>query len=144
MRALDPMNRPTLMLYQRLKNLLNLPREAKASEVTECVFGCLSDALCCQFVGPEKLPDATARYRAAWLSPRGTRYEGLGHTETEATLAAALSFISECEEAALLRGYSEPEIVELELRQQGRRPNKARTRGPLATGGRLRRAGCAE
>ncbi len=139
-----PMNRPSSPLHQRIKNLLDLPRQAKASEVSDCVFDCLSDALNCQFVSPEKLPGASAGYRAAWLAPSGTRYEGHGSSEAEATLAAALSLISECEDAALLRGYVEPELAELEIRQRRRRPGKGHARGPVVTAGRLRRAGCAE
>jgi hypothetical protein len=139
-----PMNRSHVTLHQRLKKLLDLPRQAKPSEVSDCVFGCLSDALNCQFVRPEKMSGATAGYRAAWLAPSGVRYEGHGNTEAEAGLAAALSLISECAEAALLRRDAEPELAELEVREQRRRPSKGHAHPALTTNGRWRRAGYAE
>jgi hypothetical protein len=135
---------PNSPLHQRIKHLLDLPRQAKADEVSECVCGCLSDVLNCQLVSPEKLPGATAGYRAAWLAPNGTRYEGRGRSGAEATLAAALSLISEFEDAALLRGYAEPELAERDTGERGSRAGKARARGRVVTAGRLRRAASGE
>lgn len=138
------MNRSNRPPHQHIKQLLDLPSEAKANEVAECVFDCLSDALNCQFVAPQRLPGSRLSYRAAWLAPGGNRYEGCGKTESEAALSAALSFISQCEDAALLRGYAEPELAGLNVRQRRLQPVKCRAPRVVAVAPRMRRAGRAE
>lgn len=95
--------------HQTIKKLLQLPPNAKPADVYACVVGCLGDALGCRREEAARISRRPSHYRAAWHSPRGRRYEGEGRSPREATLAAAARFVSQSEEAALLRGWVEPD-----------------------------------
>ncbi len=117
---------PSTTTHQKVKALLNLPSEARADEVFECVMGCLTDALNCELIAPARLPGKRARYQAAWLARDGTRYEAEGRSDREAALAAAVRFISEAEEGEILRAYAEPELKRFEPPVQRRRASADR------------------
>ncbi len=121
------MNTASLSPQEQVRTLLDLPAGARSDDVFECLMGCLTDGLDCQFVNPARLPGKAARYEAAWLSPGGTRYEGRGRSGREAALAAAVRLISEAEEGAFLRLYGEPELRFLN-------PRKTRPRAQSSNG----------
>jgi hypothetical protein len=93
--------------HAAIKTLLRLPRQAKPGDVYAFVVGCLGDGLACRLEPVARLSVQPPRYRAAWHCPKGRRYEGEGRSVREATLAAAARFISQSEEAVLLRGWDE-------------------------------------
>ncbi len=138
------MNAPLPATHEQIRTLLQLPLDARAEEVFECVSGCLTDALRCQLESPTRVPGKAPRYEAAWLGPDGTRYEGQGYSQRDAALAAALRLIEECEDAALLRKYGEPELVEMVSREQRPRRKAAARRTPAPGLRTIRRAGAAE